>query len=142
MNIVGPPLGKVAIIPSDYDEWNCNQAISFFKPVVLDLNVWIYTFLCEGSFLKDIELIGTAGQDNISVTKCKNIKIPLPPLSEQHAIVQKVSTLLAYCDELEQQVRQSRSDLEVLMQAVLGEVFGGRGHEGAGQMPGLPANKT
>lgn len=48
----------------------------------------------------------------------------LPPLSEQHAIVQKVTTLLAYCDELEQQLRQSKADVERLMQAVLGEVFG------------------
>lgn len=123
MNIVGPPLGKVAIIPDTFDEWNCNQAISFFKPIVKALNEWIYSFLCEGSFLKDIELIGTAGQDNISVTKCKNIKLPIPPIVEQHAIVQKVNTLLAYCDELEQQVQQSKADLDLLMQAVLGEVF-------------------
>ena len=124
MNIVGPPLGKVAIIPDSFSEWNCNQAISFFKPIVKDLNEWMYSFLCEGSFLKDIELIGTAGQDNISVTKCKNIKLPLPPLPEQHAIVQKVNALLACCDELEQQVQQSKADLDLLMQSVLSEVFG------------------
>ena len=31
MNIVGPPLGKVAIIPSAYPEWNCNQNVTFFR---------------------------------------------------------------------------------------------------------------
>ena len=51
--------------------------------------------------------------------------IAIPPLTEQHAIVQKVNTLLAYCDELEQQVQQSKADLDLLMQSVLGEVFGG-----------------
>ena len=50
--------------------------------------------------------------------------LAIPPLSEQHAIVEKVNTLMAYCDELEQQVRQSKADLELLMQSVLSEVFG------------------
>jgi len=87
MNIVGPPLGKVAIIPDDYKEWNCNQAISLFRPLDRDLSTWLYTFLCAGSFLQHIELIGTAGQDNISVTKSKTIMLPLPPKEEQQAIV-------------------------------------------------------
>jgi hypothetical protein len=39
--------------------------------------------------------------------------------------VQKVNTLMAYCDELEQQVQQNKADLDLLMQSVLGEVFGG-----------------
>lgn len=63
-------------------------------------------------------------QVNISQENMKYTPITLPPVSEQHAIVQKVSSLLAYCDELEQQVRQSKADLDLLMQAVLGEVFG------------------
>ena len=102
MNIVGPPLGKVAIIPDDYPEWNCNQAIAFFRPIEKSLNQWIYTFLCSKLFLKNMELIGTAGQDNISVTKSKNIIIPLPPLPEQHAIVQAVEELLGLCTALEE----------------------------------------
>lgn len=102
MNIVGPPLGKVAIIPDDYPEWNCNQAIAFFRPIEKSLNQWIYTFLSSKLFLKDMELIGTAGQDNISVTKSKNIIFPLPPLTEQHAIVQAVEELLGLCTALEE----------------------------------------
>jgi type I restriction enzyme S subunit len=33
MNIVGPPLGKVAIVPSDYEEWNMNQAIAVYRAI-------------------------------------------------------------------------------------------------------------
>ena len=33
MNIVGPPLGKVSIVPNTYPEWNLNQAIGIFRPV-------------------------------------------------------------------------------------------------------------
>ncbi|SUI61453.1 restriction endonuclease subunit S [Shewanella baltica] len=100
MNIVGPPLGKIAIIPDEYPEWNCNQAIVFFRPLELKLNSYIYTYLISGVFLQSIELIGTAGQDNISVTKSRSIVIPLPPLEEQHRIVAKVEELMALCDQL------------------------------------------
>lgn len=122
MNIVGPPLGKVAIIPNDYDEWNCNQAIVFFKPVIREFNQWLYTFLCTGTFLNDIELIGTAGQDNISVTKSKNIVIPLPPLSEQLRIVSKVEELFALCDSLKERIREAQEIQNVLAEEIVRRV--------------------
>ncbi|MCF5747555.1 MULTISPECIES: restriction endonuclease subunit S [Pseudomonas syringae group] len=108
MNIVGPPLGKVAIIPDTFPEWNCNQAIVFFGLVAPVSSEYIYTFLREGSFLKNIVLIGTAGQDNISVTKSKNIAVPLPPLAEQHRIVAKVDQLMVLCDQLRTRIIQAR----------------------------------
>ena len=123
MNIVGPPLGKVAIIPNDHNEWNCNQAISFFKPLDRRLSKWLYTFLCAGTFLKHIELIGTAGQDNISVTKSKTIMLPLPPVKEQAAIVQKVNTLMTLCDQLEAQITLGQAQIEALMKSCLKAVF-------------------
>lgn len=123
MNIVGPPLGKIAIIPDDCPEWNCNQAIVFFRPFIKELSKWIYTFLCEGSFLNSIELIGTAGQDNISVTKSKKIIIPIPPLSEQKRIVQKVEELMGLWTELKQKMNETRENSEFLMEAVLKETF-------------------
>jgi type I restriction enzyme S subunit len=122
MNIVGPPLGKVAIIPNDYDEWNCNQAIVFFKPVIREFNQWLYTFLCTGTFLNDIELIGTAGQDNISVTKSKNIVIPLPPLSEQLRIVSKVDELFALCDSLKERIREAQEIQNIFAEEIVRRV--------------------
>ncbi|MFA0173263.1 restriction endonuclease subunit S, partial [Vibrio splendidus] len=55
MNIVGPPLGKIAIIPDSYPEWNCNQAIVVFRPIESLLNKYIYTYLTAGLFLQSIE---------------------------------------------------------------------------------------
>lgn len=108
MNIVGPPLGKIAIIPDTYPEWNCNQAIVMFRPVFPDLNKFIYTYLVSGMFLDKIALIGTAGQDNISVTKSRSILLPTPPLAEQLRIVAKVDELMAICDQLKAKLKQSQ----------------------------------
>lgn len=33
MNIVGPPLGQVAVVPKTFPEWNINQAIAIFRAV-------------------------------------------------------------------------------------------------------------
>ncbi len=107
MNIVGPPLGKVAIIPSTYEEWNCNQAIAFFGLLPPLKPEYFYFFLCEGSFLNQIELIGAAGQDNISVTKSQNIPVPLPPLEEQERIVAKINELFSICEELQSKLIKS-----------------------------------
>lgn len=108
MNIVGPPLGKTAIIPNTFPEWNCNQAITCFRLIEPELNSFIHLFLKSGTFLNNIELVGTAGQDNISVTKSRNIVIPLPPLSEQHRIVAKVDEMMLLCDKLKAKLAQAK----------------------------------
>ena len=73
MNIVGPPLGKIAIIPNIYPQWNCNQAIVHFKLIEPLMHKYLYYFLRELSFLKYIHFKGVAGQDNISITQSRNI---------------------------------------------------------------------
>ncbi|MEZ9692433.1 restriction endonuclease subunit S [Vibrio crassostreae] len=109
MNIVGPPLGKIAIIPDSYPEWNCNQAIVVFRPIESLLNKYIYTYLTAGLFLQSIDLIGTAGQDNISVTKSRSIVLPMPPLEEQRRIFARVEELMVVCDELKARLKESQT---------------------------------
>ncbi|WP_374476932.1 restriction endonuclease subunit S [Zoogloea sp.] len=124
MNIVGPPLGKTAIIPSNYPQWNCNQAIVFFRPVFLSLGNFIYTYLKAGLFLKNIELIGTAGQENISVTKSRSIALPMPPLNEQHRIVAKVDELIALCDQLKSRLSDAQTTQLHLADALAEQAIG------------------
>jgi type I restriction enzyme S subunit len=123
MNIVGPPLGKVAIVPDTFPEWNCNQAIAFFRPVLPEIAPFLYTFIKEESFLRNIELIGTAGQDNISVTKCKFIPVPIPPLAEQDRIVAKVEELMRWCDQFEAQLAAAQTAATHLLDATLRKIL-------------------
>jgi type I restriction enzyme, S subunit len=123
MNIVGPPLGKIAMVPEEIPQCNINQAIVVIRPYIKKLNTWIYWFLCELSTVNSIVTKGTAGQDNISVTQSRNIVFPLPPLSEQHRIVTKVQQLLQKINQLEHQVIQSQILAQQLLQAVLKEAF-------------------
>jgi len=64
-----------------------------------------------------------AGQPNVNGTKLKALLLPLPPLAEQKAIVAKVESLLALCEQLVQQNIAAQHHAEQLMQAVLKEAF-------------------
>ncbi|WP_442265797.1 restriction endonuclease subunit S [Tenacibaculum sp. ZS6-P6] len=72
----------------------------------------------------EIRLLAEGGaQPNLNVSKIKNTILPLPPLEEQKAIVEKVNALMGLCDALEEEVQQSQEHSEMLMQSVLREVF-------------------
>lgn len=123
MNIVGPPLGKIAIIPDDLPECNFNQAAVLIRPLKKEMNHFIFWYLNELSEIKAIETKGVAGQDNISVTQAHNMRIPLPPFAEQNRIVQKLDKLMQYCNALEASIKQSESQNEKLLQQVLKEAL-------------------
>jgi type I restriction enzyme, S subunit len=53
---------------------------------------------------------GTAGQQRVSTDFIKEFAIPLPPLAEQHRIVQKVESLMCLIDEMENKLKL-KSDL-------------------------------
>ena len=50
-------------------------------------------------------------------------EIPLPPLAEKQAIVERVDNLMAMIDDLEKQVSERKDQSEMLMQSVLRETF-------------------
>ncbi len=52
-----------------------------------------------------------------------NTLIPLPPVSEQTAIVARVESLLTTCRALESEIEHSRTHAAHLLQAVLKEAF-------------------
>ncbi len=49
--------------------------------------------------------------------------MPLAPIAEQQAIVERVHKLMAMIDELEKQVSERKEQSEMLMQSVLREAF-------------------
>lgn len=53
----------------------------------------------------------------------KNATIPIPPIEEQKAIVEKVNSLMVLCDELEKQIFDSETQIELLMQSCLKEAL-------------------
>jgi type I restriction enzyme S subunit len=127
MNIVGPPLGKVAIVGEQYLEWNINQALVLFRPKDLLLNKYLYYYLVEGEFVRYIlhETKGTVGQVNISLSQCRQCEIPLPPLNEQRRIVEKIEALTARSRKAREAIEAIPELLDQFRQSVLAAAFRG-----------------
>ena len=84
MNIVGPPLGKFALVPDSYSEWNINQAIAIFRAKEKIRPRFLLYALMQPAVLQPFlnKAVGVR-QLNISLEQCRSIEIPLPPLDLQ-----------------------------------------------------------
>jgi type I restriction enzyme S subunit len=128
MNIVGPPLGKVSIIPRSMNEANINQAIVRFRCNEQLDNKYLQHFLL---YEKTIERLSkqaktTAGQVNLTLEICRNLEIPICSKSEQQAIVSAIESRLSVCDKLEQTIDQTLALSASLRQSILKKAFEGR----------------
>jgi type I restriction enzyme S subunit len=127
INIVGPPLGKVALMPDTFPEWNINQAIVVFRPKPFLLPKFLYYVLCHGEQIKaiELELRGTAGQSNISLSQCRDFDFPIPSVVEQEEIIKKVEQLLKLSDKLEARYAKAKAMLDKFPQSILAKAFRG-----------------
>ena len=66
---------------------------------------------------------GKGQQPNLKKEDVIELLIPLPPLSEQHLIVQKLDELMQTCDALEASIKESAAQNEKLLQQVLREAL-------------------
>lgn len=95
MNIVGPPLGQVSVVPENFPEYNINQAIAIFRAIQPISPI----FICLSLLSKPTQnwLLArsktTAGQTNLTLETCRALPIALPPIEEQSYLVQKYEEL-------------------------------------------------
>jgi type I restriction enzyme S subunit len=128
MNIVGPPLGKVSIVPDTFAQWNINQAIAIFRPIH-GLNRNFLSFCLLSTSILDWAVRrakATAGQFNLTLEICRDLPLPVPPEKEQPRIVSEVERRLSVIDELEAVVETSLKRAERLRQAILKRAFEGK----------------
>lgn len=128
MNIVGPPLGKVSIVPSNYSEWNINQAIVRFRCKEKLYNKYLaYFLLCKDSVRKlEKQTKATAGQRNLTLEQCRNIEIPIYPIEEQYEIVNEIEMRLSVYQSVERTVSEALERSEKLKQSILKKAFEGK----------------
>ncbi|MFN3748937.1 MAG: restriction endonuclease subunit S [Sphingorhabdus sp.] len=121
---IGAQAGRCAIIPSDHEEGiiagNC-------------LKITLDTDLCSNEFLHAVltymygvtglrEIITETAQPAISLARLKKLQVPLPPLGEQHVIMEGVRALdAAYQAEV-----QKHSQLMELKSCLAADLLSGR----------------
>lgn len=127
MNIVGPPLGKVAIVPSTYPDWNVNQAIAIFRPIKGILNEYIFYSLIYEKTLAEVfqATRGVVGQSNISLEQCRKLKVAVPPLNEQIEIVKGIKYTFERLKIVEENVNYLSGVLDKIKESVIAKALRG-----------------
>jgi type I restriction enzyme S subunit len=127
MNIVGPPLGKISIVPSTYPEWNINQAIAVF-PFVSQVNSRYFVFCLLSETVLSLatnRAKATVGQFNLTLEICRTMAMPLPPLEEQEEIVRRVKALFRLSDAIANRVQAAAMRADRLTQSILAKAVRG-----------------
>jgi type I restriction enzyme S subunit len=118
----GANLGKSRIVDTDLKylaSYSC-CTIRTLNPCLEYIN-----YLLDGGFILQQAVKHTTNNSipDLGVNKIKSFIVPLPPLSEQKRIVNKIDELIQYCNELEANIKQSESQNEKLLQQVLREAL-------------------
>ena len=96
MNIVGPPLGKVAHVTQSVGEVNINQAIAVFRPKAELSAPFLMRWLTSDGAKRWIgqRAKQTSGQLNVTLAMCQDLLIPHMSSDEQQLIGSRIQ-----CDE-------------------------------------------
>lgn len=123
LNITGGSLGRCALTPKFFEEGNVSQHVCIIRPISID-NKYYHKLVLSPFFQTYIFNSTTgAGREGLPKYNLEQFVIPIPPFEEQKEIVNKIEKLFAICDELEEQINNSKQDTQTLMQAVLKEAF-------------------
>jgi type I restriction enzyme, S subunit len=127
-NIVGPPLGKVSVVPTDYPEWNTNQAVVVFRPLQTLHPKLLKYWLLSAPVLKLLKSTSraTAGQFNVSLTSCRALPLPIPPRTEQTAIIVSIEEHLFLIESQEMTASRALNRAQVLRSSILAAAFSGK----------------
>lgn len=126
-NIVGPPLGKTAVVPGNHPEWNINQAIVAFRAGPKVHPEWLALVLRSPFVLAMLQKTAkaTAGQFNVALSTCRELPLPIPPMDAQLAFVAQSAELLEVSDRFAAQVAPVSLRAQNLRRAVLRRAFTG-----------------
>jgi type I restriction enzyme S subunit len=123
LNITGGSMGRCSLVPNNFDEGNVSQHVCIIRPLNVNNN-FFHNIVLSPYFQKFIFSSTTgAGREGLPKYNLEQFLIPLPPLSEQIRIVQKLDELMQTCNELEASIKESQSQNEKLLQQVLREAL-------------------
>lgn len=90
---------------------------------------WVLWMLRSRVGRNEIERLATGNQEsmrNISQERIRQVRIPLPPESEQEALVAEIESRMEYADQVDRSAESGLKRSSALRRAVLGSAFSGR----------------
>jgi len=120
----GAGIGKLGIIRNLEEQATINSSLLLIRKYKNINSKYIYYFLLSSHFQKIVnERIMGATTPHLYQRDIVGFFFALPPLSEQKRIVAKLDELMAFCDSLEESIKNSQEQNEILLQQVLREAL-------------------
>ncbi|WP_286889309.1 restriction endonuclease subunit S [Pseudoalteromonas sp. ESRF-bin5] len=115
-------IGRVAIVPDDFPEANCNQAVAILR---FDKSKLLPRYLLHWLTTNDAlrQISGkkvTATISNLSLGQIKELEIPLPPLDEQ----KRIAAILDKADAIRRKRQQAIQLADDFLRSVFLDMFG------------------
>jgi type I restriction enzyme S subunit len=124
LNITGGSIGRCCYVSKDFQRANISQHVAIIRPHILSIGIFLHKLIISPYFQNFIwsEQTG-AGREGLPKKRMDKIIIPLPPLAEQHRIVDKVDELMVLFDQLESALTTADKKRAQLLEAVLHETL-------------------
>lgn len=120
--------GKIAVVDklknkigygsSEFHVIRCSERV---------LNKYIFYFIVQDRFRSEAEneMTGAVGLRRVPKQFIENYFISIPPIEEQHLIVQEIESRLSVADKMEESIQESLQKAEALRQSILKKAFSG-----------------
>jgi type I restriction enzyme S subunit len=121
-------VGKCALISKKDEGYLYAGYLIRLRPIMNKVNPkYLINILTSIDLRNQIEdkAKSTSGVNNINSEELSTLKIQLPPLEEQHLIVQEIESRLSVADKMEESIEQSLQQAEALRQSILKKAFSG-----------------
>jgi len=125
MNIVGPPLGKVALVTQNVGDININQAIAIFRPKAELSSLFLLRWLISDSAKRWIlqRAKQTSGQLNVTLAMCQDLALPHMSIAEQQRIEARIQGAeLLVQSESNRRAKLQRQKLGLMQDLLTGKV--------------------
>nr|WP_236956093.1 restriction endonuclease subunit S [Marinobacter nauticus] len=120
LNITGASLGRSTIFPDHIPEANVSQHVTIIRLIEPAMTSFVH--LCiQSPLIQSLVWGRQVGMaiEGLSKKVLERFEMPIPPLEEQHRIVQKVDELMALCDQLKERLNQASETRNQLAEAVV-----------------------
>lgn len=123
----GAGIGKIAIINKLPDIGTVNSSLLIIRGLEIFLPEFLY-YLFSGPKLQSIvkDRISGSTTPHLFQNDIRKFDLLIPPIEEQHQIVQEIESRLSVADKMEESIAQSLLQAEALRQSILKKAFSGK----------------
>lgn len=126
VSLTRPNLNAVALVNEKYDEQIASTGFEVVRPILVESR-YIFTLVRSRHFIDSISgLVQGALYPAAKSSDVQSYEFPLPPLTEQKIIAEKLDTLLAQVDSIKARLEKIPQILKRFRQAVLRAAVTGR----------------